>query len=535
EYELAAAYIFCFLQLFKLAIVRHPIKFIRKNWLEFVLVFLMFFQLGAGLAITSSPEYEYLAQHYKHLPLTQISLVFVQMYFLITAFIESSAFHRFLSRLKLQPVLMVAVSFASIIAAGGALLKLPKAVNPGCSLSWTDAFFTATSAVCVTGLGTVDTGTTFSLLGQIITMFLIQIGGLGVITFTVFMAFFSGEGIYGDDVKKIMVILDEDSGSAKAALFKIFAVTLAIEAMGAYLLFRGLNTEIADPVYRAYFALYHSVSAFCNAGFGLYADSLVKFRSDAFIMLVFCGLITAGSIGMPIIFNLPASLKNFMRGRFSEIPAHFKTVVGITFLLIAGGTLVFFLLAGTGFMDGFSIKDKFLSSLFLTITTRTCGFTSIDLSGLSFTVTWLCVLYMFIGGSPASTAGGIKTAGAGVLCAAAWKRLFKKPYEAVRLAGTVVISKTVKKAVIITVVLFLGALSASSFIYSIETFPFRKVVFEVVSAIATVGLSMGITADLSVVSKWVIIFCMYVGRVSPGIIVIMLNNRNPEKEDIILG
>jgi len=332
-----------------------------------------------------------------------------------------------------------------------------------------------------------------------------------------------------------MVILDENQRSAGRVLFKIIAVTLTIEAIGAALLYHGWKGEIADPLMRGYFAVYHSVSAFCNAGFGLYADSLYRFRADVFMILVFCGLITLGSIGMPVLFSMPGSLFKALRGRISEIPAHFKAVVGINILMIVVGTALFFFFAGPGFMDGFQFKDKFLSALFLSITTRTCGFTSMDLAGLSSVVTGLCVLYMFIGGSPASTAGGIKTAGAGVLVAAAYKRLFKKPYEAVRLAGTIVISKTVRKAVTIAAVMF-GMISVSvALLYFVEDFPLRKVVFEVFSAVGTVGLSMGITPALGTLSKWVIIGCMYIGRVAPGIIVILINNRDSEKEDIILG
>lgn len=535
QYEFTAAYVFCFLQLLKLLLVQHPIRYLRKHWLQFTLVLLMLFQLAAGIGISMSPEYKYLEQHYGQVPLSSISLAFVQLYFIIAAFIGSAAFHRLLARLRMQPVFMVGTSFASLIALGAVFLKFPKSVNPGQHISWTDAFFTAASAVCVTGLGTVDTGTTFSLFGQIVTLLLFQIGGLGVITFTAFMAFFSGAGIYGDNAKKIMVILDEDQHSAGRVLFKIIAATLAIEAIGAWLLYHGWRNEISDPLMRGYFALYHSVSAFCNAGFGLYSDSLFRFRADTAVMLCFCCLITLGGLGMPVLFNAPGSLAKALRGRFDEIPAHFKAVVGISAFMIIAGTAAFFALAGPGFMEGFSLKEKFLSALFLSITTRTCGFATVDLAGISALAAGLFALYMLVGGSPASTAGGIKTTGAGVLCAAAYKKLFRKPYEAVRLAGEIVIGKTVRKALVIAAV-FLGVAACSVMLLAhLETFPLKKIVFEVFSAIGTVGLSMGITPLLSCASKWTLILCMYIGRVSPGIIVILINNRDQEKEDIILG
>lgn len=534
-YEFTGAYIFCFLQLIKLLVVEHPVRYLRKHWLQFTLVLLMLFQLAAGVGIRASPEYKYLEMHYRQVPLTSISLAFVQLYFIVAAFVGSAAFHRLLAKLRLNPVAMVGASFAAFITLGAVFLKFPKAANPGQFVSWTDAFFTSTSAVCVTGLGTVDTGTTFSLFGQIVTMVLFQIGGLGIITFTAFMAYFNGSGIYGDDAKKLMVILDDEQNSAGRSLFKIIGATLAIEAIGAAFLYHGLHAEIADPIKRGYFALYHSVSGFCNAGFGLYADSLCKFRADTLIILTMSGLITLGGIGMPVIFGSPGAFANMLRGRFSEIPAHWKTVVFINTFMVVAGTILFFLLAGPGFMEAFTFKEKLLSSLFYTITTRTCGFSSIDLGGLSVLVTSLSVLYMFIGGSPASTAGGIKTAGFGVLCAAGYKKLFKKPYEAIRLAGTIVISKTVRKALIIAAVLLIWSLGSVIALAYLETFPLRKVVFEVISAIGTVGLTMGITPMLTCASKWIIILCMFIGRVSPGIIVILINNRNAEKEDIILG
>lgn len=535
-YEFVGAYIFCFLQLLKLVVVEHPVRYLRKHWLQFTLVLLMLFQLAAGVGIRASPEYKYLEAHYRQVPLTSISLAFVQLYFIVAAFVGSAAFHRLLAKLRLNPVAMVGTSFAAFITLGAVFLKFPKAANPGQFVSWTDAFFTATSAACVTGLTTVDTGATFSLFGQTVTLVLIQIGGLGVITFTAFMAFFNGSGIYGDDAKKIMIILNDDQRHAGRSLFKIIGATLAIEGLGAVLLYHGLHSEIADPVKRAYFALYHSVSGFCNAGFGLYADSLCKFRGDTFIILTTSALIVLGGIGMPVLFGAPRAFWNVLRGRFSEVPAHLKIVLGISAFMILAGTVFFFMAAGQpGFMEGFTLKEKLLSALFLSISTRTCGFATFDVSNIGILTASVCMLLMFIGGSPASTAGGIKTTGAGVLCAAAYKVLFKKPYEAIRLGGTIVIRKTVRKAVIITAVMLGWSLCAVTALSFMENLPLEKIVFEVVSATGTVGLTMGITPMLTCASKWVLIVCMYIGRVSPGIIVVMINNRNAEKEDIILG
>lgn len=533
--EFAAAYIFCFLQISKLFFASNAFRFLFKNWLEFTLVFLMLFQLIVGWGLEKTAEYAYLSRAGTKVPLASISLAFVQSYFLAVASIESTFFHKLLIRLQLKPVAILIMSFLTVISIGTLMLKLPKAVALETSISWVDAFFTAVSSVCITGLTVLDTGTAFTALGQVIILILIQLGGLGIITFTAFMAVFSGEGLKSQDAQNINELLDTKSfKEIKTFLFRIIMLAFTIELIGAIALFKIFENTVENPFIRSFYAVFHSISAYCNAGFSLWSESVSAYSGNISAMAVFYILILLGSVGYPVVITIPSLIAKVFKKKVYKLPLHARTILKVNLILIAAGSILFFLLESGGIMQGFDFGDKILTSIFMPITTRTCGFQTTDISGMGSATVFLCVILMFIGGSPASSAGGMKTATAAVLFAHIKSKLFGRKKTA-SINGTPIISKTVKKAYLIFAVLFLSALSATLLLWLVENKPFQKVLFEAVSATATVGLSMNTTSGLENISKIFLTVCMLIGRIAPAFIVISLNRRYRRKEEIILG
>ncbi|HUT85863.1 MAG TPA: potassium transporter TrkG [Elusimicrobiales bacterium] len=534
--QFGAAYLFCFLQIAKLFFTCNAFRFLFKNWLGFTLVFLMLFQLLVGWGLETTPEYDYLLQQGTKVPLASVSLAFIQCYFLAIAAIESTFFHKMLIRLQLKPVMILIVSFLTAITIGTLLLKLPKATAPDIHLSWINSFFTAVSAVCITGLTAVDTGSAFSAMGQVIILVLIQLGGLGIITFTAFMAVFSGEGLKSEDTKNINALLaTKNFQEIKTFLFRIIVFTLLAELLGAVILFKIFQPDISNPFLRFFYAVFHSVSAYCNAGFSLWSESVASYSGNIKAMAVFYFLILMGSIGYPVLITIPGFFIKTLKGRLYEFPIHTKTVLKITLLIITVGSILFFLLESNGVMSEFNFKQKILTSIFMPITTRTCGFQTVDISGIGFSTVILCSALMFIGGSPASSAGGMKTATIAVIFAHLRNKFFGKKNTFPTLSRIEIIPKTIKKAYLIFGVIISSALVCAVAIWFLENKSFDKVLFESVSATATVGLSMNVTDGLQNVSKVFLTVCMLIGRIAPAFIVIKINRKYRRREKIILG
>jgi Trk-type K+ transport system membrane component len=553
--EFAAAYVFCFLQISKLFFVQNSLRFIFKNWLEFTLVFLMLFQLIVGWGLESTTEYTYLAKTGTKVPLASVSLAFIQGYFLAIAAIESTFFHKLLIRLQLRPVAILIMSFLTVIGVGTLLLKLPKATVLPNPISWVDAFFTAVSSVCITGLTVLDTGTAFTALGQVIILILIQLGGLGIITFTAFMAVFSGEGLKSKDTTNINALLATESfEEIKTFLFRIIILTFSIELIGAIVLFNIFEPNISNPFIRSFYAIFHSISAYCNAGFSLWSESISAYAGNIKAMTVFYFLIVLGSLGYPVVIIFPSLMARIIKKKPFEIPLHAKTVLKINLFLIVAGSILFFLLESNGIMQGLGFKQKILTSIFMPITTRTCGFQTMDIGGISTLTVVLCAMLMFVGGSPASSAGGMKTATIAVIFAHIRSKLrslfstqlssrhsrengnpVQKEKHPILINKTEIIPKTIKKAYLIFAVIFSSAIICSVLVWLVENKTFDKIIFEAVSATATVGLSMNVTENLQNISKIALTVCMLIGRIAPAFIVISLNRRYKQKEQIILG
>ncbi|MDX1939580.1 MAG: potassium transporter TrkG [Saprospiraceae bacterium] len=432
---------------------------------------------------------------------------------------------------KFQPAFIFAISFIAIIIVGALLLKLPQATTNG--ITFVDALFTSTSAVCVTGLAVVDTSTAFTRVGQIIIMLLIQAGGLGVLTFTTFFAYFFKENI---SFRESLYVRDFISSDKLNDIFQlavnIVALTVGIELIGAIMIYFWLPAE-AMPIVseRIFFALFHAVSAFCNAGFstlslGLY-EPVVQFNYS--IHLIIAILIILGGIGYNIIFNTfdygrekTMSLLNSVfiknrnyRKRVRIVTLNTKIVIYTTLILLVFGTIFFFIAEyNNQLSDHKSLWGKLVTAFFGSVTPRTAGFNTVDYSKLHVATIMITILLMWIGASPASTGGGIKTS----TFAIATLNIFSmaRGKEKITIYKRVISDYSVRKTASIInlslIMIGIGVFLVSSFEPAGRA-DFLKIAFECFSAFGTVGLSMGITYDLTDASKIVLIFLMFIGRV----------------------
>ena len=408
-------------------------------------------------------------------------------------------------------------SFLGLILLGTALLKLPAATPPDRPIGWIDALFTATSATCVTGLVVRDTGTEFTLFGQLVILGLIQAGGLGLLTFSLFiLALFRGRVSLAQRSVFEQTLAHQAGHRLWPVLRLVILFTFATEGIGALLLFLRWLPEMGAGR-AAYNAVFHAVSAFCNAGFGLRPDSLTAWRGDAWIVLTVSALIVLGGLGFFTVFEVAESRR--MR---TPISVHSKLALTVSAgLTVLGTVLIWILEAGRGF-SGMGEGEKLLAAFFQSVTTRTAGFNTVDLAQLAPGTLFLMTLLMFIGGSPGSCAGGIKTTTIGVLIMATLTRL--KGHVNVNAFRRTLREVTVNNA--LTIALW-GAIGAVAALFALillqspggnvaqERSLFFDYLFETISALATVGLSTGITADLSPASRVLVALLMFLGRMGP--------------------
>ena len=422
---------------------------------------------------------------------------------------------KFLNKIqdKITYVRIIAVGYMTVILIGTLLLLLPPATRAGESTGILTALFTATSATCVTGLVVVDTATHWTAFGQTVILLMIQIGGLGFMTLGVLLALILRRRIS----LRTRGILQESMNYMQLGgvirLVKItFWGTFLFEGCGAVLLaVRFIPVfGIAKGIL---YGIFHSVSAFCNAGFDLMGgysgkySSFVEFHGDVLINCVLMALVILGGLGFFVWSDLK---KNGCR--WKRYMLHTKITLFTTVLLLVAGTILYFLFENDNLLAQMSGKDKFLAALFSSVTARTAGFNTIDTGGLTGASKLLTMLLMFIGGSPGSTAGGIKTVTALVLVAYVWSNL--RESKGVNMFQRRLDDDVIRKASNVVVLSMLMAVVSVIFICFIQPYlPVEDVMFEVFSAIGTVGMSTGLTRDLSTASRIVIILLMYCGRI----------------------
>jgi trk system potassium uptake protein len=420
-----------------------------------------------------------------------------------------------------------AASFALVILAGTLLLRMPNATAAPGSLAWVDAFFISTSAVCVTGLSTVDVPTTFTTLGKIILMLLIQIGGLGIMSLTYLISMLSGGGGLRSRFA-MQSLLDERSlGEVGQALVQIFSFTFALEAVGACVLFYSTPWDPSMPLLeRIFFSLFHSVSAFCNAGFSLYSPNLAHpgiANNLPFLGMIMI-LITLGGLGFPVLRNLwnhgEARLHRRVLDERSRILVHTRVVLWVSALLTLGGA-AFFWIEATGPAD-----NPALHSLFLSVSSRTAGFNTFDLATLNFYSVAFLILLMFIGASPGGTGGGVRTTSVFILLQDVWRVI--RGHES-QILFQRKISRQIRDRALATVILSIAILGITTGIlrWLQPEIPPLSLLFECVSAFGTVGLSLNLTPQLEPASKCVIMFLMFTGRIGILLIITSLVPRAP--------
>lgn len=412
---------------------------------------------------------------------------------------------------KMTQTQMIAAGFALIIFCGAVLLTLPISSKSGNWTNFLDALFTATSASCVTGLVIADTFRHWSMFGQIVVLVLIQIGGLGFMTIGVFFAILlrrkiglRTRGVLQESVNTLQI------GGIVRLAKQIMKGTLLFEGIGAVLLASrfipkfGLEKGI-------YYGVFHSISAFCNAGFDLMGEteaytSFTGYYDDWVVNLTIMLLIIIGGIGF-FVWN-DISKKQW---KFKTYSLHTKIVLTTTLLLVFGGAFIFYVLEHNHILKGMSGQGQLLSSLFSSVTARTAGFNTVDTASLQDSSKMLTMILMFIGGSPGSTAGGIKTTTFVVLLV--YVRANLKKEVSCNVFNRRLDDGVIRKASTVLCTNLFLAISATLIITGVQSIPLTDTLFEVVSAIGTVGMSTGITRELTEVSKIVIIFLMYCGRI----------------------
>lgn len=441
-------------------------------------------------------------------------------------------------------------SFLLLILLGTVALKTLPGLYTGEELGWLDALFTATSAVCVTGLIVVDTATYFTTSGQALILLLIQLGGLGMLAFTTLIIMALGRRLSLRQEAATSSSLDVAPHINRKGLTRdVVLFTLVIEAIGAILLYilwipRFGVTEALWP------AVFHAVSAFCNAGFSTFSDSLMGFQTAPGTLLVIMSLIIFGGIGFLTLEELNLRRRAAHEDRVFRVSIHTRIVLATTGILLIGGWILFTIFEWTVTLAEMPVWARPLNSLFMSVTARTAGFNSIDYAQAADSSNFLTILLMSIGGSPGSTAGGLKTTTVAVIGLLAWSRF--RGLEVTSVWGRSIPEETIQRAIGLFVAAF-GLVTLAVFIFTsteIGRVPhlqaggsFFRLMFEAASAFNTVGLSMGVTSDLSTAGRWLAILLMYVGRVGPLTFAAAIALRRPTTagnfrfayEDVVVG
>lgn len=479
-------------------------------------------------------------------------LLFISMRFL--------RFVSFMTRFDTSPLMIFTGSFVAIILTGAGLLLLPGARN--IELSVTDALFMSTSATCVTGLSTLNIATDLTPFGQGVILILIQIGGLGIMSFAAFFSLFFGRGMGVRDQAAMSEVLNVDIvGRVGKTVGWIFGITFVVEALGAAALYGHWvdSSGVALPAaQQLYYSVFHSISAFCNAGFSMYSDSMVQYAGDWPVVLSISSLVIVGGLGFTVILDIltyrpwahPAlrrykpirkRLKNLSLPRLS---LQSKLVLIATVVLLFVGTLGFWLLEADNTLAGMSWSEQLAASFFQGMTTRSSGFNSVDVAELTPATNFFIILQMVIGANPGSTGGGLKTTTFIVMGLAVVATLRRRNTEAFnrRLPD-----QLIRKALVMLVLALVFINFATLALMITESggaasgqYGFEQITFEVVSAFSTVGLSTGITSELTGAGKFIIIACMFIGRVGPLTLVLAIGTRKAKpyeypEEQVMIG
>ena len=523
----------------------HPILYIRKNWFEGSILLIVFIDsISKWIFGEHIVNAIFMALKMPHF--TSYFIIFIQLYFFIIVAIELAKASRHIAIFRLGTSALLALSFVLLIMGGALLLYLPEMTVTG-HIRFIDAFFTSTSACCVTGLTCVDTVSTFSLKGKIIIMILVQLGGINIISFATFFATFNRDssGLRYQSILKDLITTDQVSDT-RNILRNIIFFSIFIEFIGAVSLFFTWSPKIEFHNFseKVFFSIFHAVSAFNNAGFALFTDNLydVTLRSAYSFQMIIAALIFFGGLGfiaMQDIFGLK-NIQHRYRLPWKKLMLGTKVALYTSFILIISGAVLFYLLERNGAIRGHSPVGAMVISIFQSVTTRTAGFNSVDFSRLGQPILIFMMFLMFIGASPGSTGGGIKTTTFTIIVKSAISTIRGK--KDVELLKHSIPNDLIDKAY--SIALFsMTLIFGSAFLLSIteSNFGFLNLLFEEVSAFGTVGLSTGITSGLSDPGKMIIITSMYIGRIGTLTLAMALTkkafyiNYRYSKANIIVG
>lgn len=429
------------------------------------------------------------------------------------------------------------LGFGTAILIGTFLLMMPFSSAGENNLSFLTALFTITSAVCVTGLSVIDISKELSIVGQVILLIFIQLGGLGIMTFSSLIFILIGKKITYEERELLKEERNlENSGGVLRFLRKIIFTIVIIESIGAVFLTMRFVKDMSFGK-ALYFGIFHSISAFCNAGFSLFSDNLESYSGSFTIIMTISYLIIIGGIGFTVIDSVLLAARKKIR-RFDLTS---KAAILVSVFLIVFGTILFLILEynNKGTIGDMPFLEKLLASFFQSVTSRTAGYNSVPFSKLTEGSIFLICILMFIGASPGSTGGGLKTTTFGVLIFYVISVVRKKENVVIfnRRIGWEILNRAI--AILVLSILYVGTITL--IITSIEKFSLEQTIFEVISAFATTGLSLGITAELGTVSRILIICTMFLGRLGPMTFALALGGTNKvekikfPKENILVG
>lgn len=498
----------------------HPKGYFRVHWRQYLVAAAMLYITYQFRRVVPRQEAPAVIKLFSMIYLASLlALLFIKLV------IQTERLRQIFRSFRVNPAQAIVVSFSAIIVFGSFLLYLPYSRPYETEFRYIDALFTSTSAVCVTGLIVVDTGTAFSAIGHIFLMLLIQAGGLGIMTIAAFIQVSLGSHMSLSGRFSTASLLDQgDLRNLFSIIRAIVLITFTYEAIGTLFFIPYFFGQFDSGLTAIFYSLFHAISAFCNAGFSLYAESFMHARANVWVNFVLIWLIVSGGLGFTVIRNL---VRRTVYQRKVRVAVQTRIVLITTLFFIMYGALNFYFLEKNYILRNMRPREQFLASLFQSVTTRTAGFNTVDTASLRPVTLFMMSILMFIGASPGSTGGGIKTTTLSILVLSIitilrdqrFNTIFKRriPFQVVNRAFAILVAAI---SFIILGTLLLG--------YS-QNFKFMQIYFETVSAFGTVGLSTGITPELSDFGKIVIMVCMFVGRIGPLTMVLAIRNMQGTK------
>ncbi len=484
-------------------------QYIQQSTFEFVLLVLFIISIILE-EIISIEEPHYILKRTTSHSFIKLYFIIIQVYIIINGIISLAKTKEKWLFISLSPARILMISYVIVIIAGTVMLKLPKATY--CGITWIDALFTSTSAVCITGLTTVNVSRVFTFEGQVFILLLIQLGGLGIVTLTSFIALFIQNRFRLRGQIIVQEVLNNENFSSLTSILKsIVAITFISELVGAIGLYFSWKDLGISEFERIFSAVFHSVSAYCNAGFSIFPNGLetTGYHFNTISLITIMLLIVSGGLGFYTYSDILhiGEIKMFRR---KGLTLQSKMILITTSSLILSGAILVWIIQYSQWRD-LPLGRQLINALFLSITSRTAGFSTFSISELAIPTLMMVMLLMYIGGAPNSTSGGIKLTTTVTLLASI--RTFVTGKNRVEIGWNTIPGRTVRRAFIVFVVSILLIFFVLFVLTWTEDHAFIDIFFEIISAFGTVGLSRGITPDLTLAGKIMIALVMFAGRI----------------------